>query len=244
MGHGRFLVFYLLAVRARRARAGLGRPRDADAVVGASGAIAGVMGAYFVLFPHSRVLVLVVPGDLSSTSSRSRPCSSWACGSCSQVAERPRAHADAAPWAASRSGRTSAGSSPASPRVWVFRRRERLRVRRGGAADSASARLRGARRARRAPSSMISFSNSRSNSAAGIIVRRRRRSSTCSVSACWRTSSFCTSGSDDLRHARPRRGRSTPRRRRPAPVAVATPPLAVAGVVEHRRFGGHVPVCS
>jgi membrane associated rhomboid family serine protease len=28
-------------------------------MVGASGAIAGVMGAYFVLFPHSRVLTLV-----------------------------------------------------------------------------------------------------------------------------------------------------------------------------------------
>ena len=28
-------------------------------MVGASGAIAGVMGAYFVMFPHSRVLTLV-----------------------------------------------------------------------------------------------------------------------------------------------------------------------------------------
>jgi membrane associated rhomboid family serine protease len=59
VGHGRFLVFYLLCGIA----AALGQiamdPTSTLPTVGASGAIAGVMGAYFVLYPHSRVLTLI-----------------------------------------------------------------------------------------------------------------------------------------------------------------------------------------
>ena len=59
MGHGRFIVFYLLC----GAGAALGHvaldPRSALPTIGASGAIAGVMGAYLVLYPRSRVLTLV-----------------------------------------------------------------------------------------------------------------------------------------------------------------------------------------
>jgi membrane associated rhomboid family serine protease len=59
LGHGRFALFYLLC----GAAAGLGQvaahPSSAVPVSGASGAIAGVMGAYFVLFRRSRVLTLV-----------------------------------------------------------------------------------------------------------------------------------------------------------------------------------------
>ena len=59
LGHGRFLVFYLLcgagAVMGQVAIA----PQSTLPVIGASGAIAGVMGAYFVLYPHSRVLTLI-----------------------------------------------------------------------------------------------------------------------------------------------------------------------------------------
>jgi membrane associated rhomboid family serine protease len=59
MGHLRFLVFYLLC--------GLGAaglhvaldPHSLVPTVGASGAIAGVLGAYFLLFPRARVLTLV-----------------------------------------------------------------------------------------------------------------------------------------------------------------------------------------
>jgi membrane associated rhomboid family serine protease len=58
LGHGRFLFFYLLCgFVAAFAQTAL----NADSVVpmvGASGAIAGVMGAYLVLYPHSRVLML------------------------------------------------------------------------------------------------------------------------------------------------------------------------------------------
>src|SRR4029077_14639641 len=35
------------------------RPQSTLPTIGASGAIAGVMGAYFVLYPHSRVLTLI-----------------------------------------------------------------------------------------------------------------------------------------------------------------------------------------
>jgi len=59
MGHGRFLVFYLLCgVAAALAQAAL-NPDSVVPMVGASGAIAGVMGAYFVLYPHSRIVTLV-----------------------------------------------------------------------------------------------------------------------------------------------------------------------------------------
>jgi membrane associated rhomboid family serine protease len=59
LGHGRFLVFYLLCGSA----AALGQfaiDRESTLpIIGASGAIAGIMGAYFVLYPHSRVLTLI-----------------------------------------------------------------------------------------------------------------------------------------------------------------------------------------
>jgi rhomboid family protein len=59
LGHGRFLMFYLLC----GILAALGQlavdPSSTVPMIGASGAIAGVMGAYFVLYPRSRVLTLV-----------------------------------------------------------------------------------------------------------------------------------------------------------------------------------------
>jgi membrane associated rhomboid family serine protease len=60
LGHGRFLVFYVLSgAIAALVHTSL-FPDSAIPVVGASGAIAGVMGAYLVLFPHSRILVLIL----------------------------------------------------------------------------------------------------------------------------------------------------------------------------------------
>jgi membrane associated rhomboid family serine protease len=58
-GHGRFLVFYLLCGCAAAGGQILMNSASLLPTIGASGAIAGVMGAYFVLFPHSRVLTLV-----------------------------------------------------------------------------------------------------------------------------------------------------------------------------------------
>ncbi len=58
LGHGRFIVFYLLCgVAAALAQVAL-NPESLLPMVGASGAIAGVMGAYLVLYPRSRVLML------------------------------------------------------------------------------------------------------------------------------------------------------------------------------------------
>ncbi len=58
LGHGRFAVFYLACgFIAACAQTSL-NPDSLIPMVGASGAIAGVMGAYLVLYPHSRVLML------------------------------------------------------------------------------------------------------------------------------------------------------------------------------------------
>jgi membrane associated rhomboid family serine protease len=59
LGHSRFTLFYLVC----GTTAALGQmvvdPTSTLPTIGASGAIAGVMGAYFVLYPQSRVLTLV-----------------------------------------------------------------------------------------------------------------------------------------------------------------------------------------
>ena len=58
-GHGRFVVFYLLCGIAAAMGQVLINPTSMLPTIGASGAIAGVMGAYFVLYPQSRVLTLI-----------------------------------------------------------------------------------------------------------------------------------------------------------------------------------------
>jgi len=59
MGHGRFLVFYLLCGIAAALARTITAPDSTVPMVGASGAIAGVMGAYFVLYPRSRIVTLL-----------------------------------------------------------------------------------------------------------------------------------------------------------------------------------------
>ena len=59
MGHGRFFLFYLACGVVAALAETWSSPDSFLPMVGASGAIAGVMGAYFVMFPHSRVLVLL-----------------------------------------------------------------------------------------------------------------------------------------------------------------------------------------
>lgn len=59
LGHGRFLLFYVGCGAAAAIGQTLSNPTSLVPMIGASGAIAGVMGAYFVLFPHSRVLTFV-----------------------------------------------------------------------------------------------------------------------------------------------------------------------------------------
>jgi membrane associated rhomboid family serine protease len=59
MGSGRYLVFYLLCGLAASAAQFFANPTSAMPTIGASGAIAGVFGAYFVLYPTARVLTLI-----------------------------------------------------------------------------------------------------------------------------------------------------------------------------------------
>ena len=59
MGPYRFLFFYLSCGLAGSLAHLYTNPASTIPAFGASGAIAGVMGAYFVLFPRSRVIVLI-----------------------------------------------------------------------------------------------------------------------------------------------------------------------------------------
>jgi membrane associated rhomboid family serine protease len=59
VGHVRFAAFYLLCGLVAAVGQIFMDPEAALPMIGASGAIAGVMGAYFVLYPRSRVLTLI-----------------------------------------------------------------------------------------------------------------------------------------------------------------------------------------
>ena len=59
MGHGRYLTFYLLCGTAAALAQTITDPDSLVPMVGASGAIAGVMGAYLVLYPRSRIVTLL-----------------------------------------------------------------------------------------------------------------------------------------------------------------------------------------
>jgi membrane associated rhomboid family serine protease len=59
LGHARYAFFYMLCGMAAGATQALINPASGVPVVGASGAIAGVSGAYFLFFPRARVVTLV-----------------------------------------------------------------------------------------------------------------------------------------------------------------------------------------
>jgi membrane associated rhomboid family serine protease len=61
IGHGKFLAFYLLAGLAATFAQYTFNPASGIPNVGASGAIAGVLGAYLLMFPQARVNVLIGP---------------------------------------------------------------------------------------------------------------------------------------------------------------------------------------
>ncbi len=62
LGHGRYLVFYFIGGITASLAHIISNPTSVVPTVGASGAIAGVLGAYFVNFPRSRILALVPIG--------------------------------------------------------------------------------------------------------------------------------------------------------------------------------------
>ena len=67
MGHLRFVFFYLLSGSAAVLAQGLAAPASTIPMIGASGAISGVLGAYLLLYPHARVLVLIPLGFYTRT---------------------------------------------------------------------------------------------------------------------------------------------------------------------------------
>ncbi len=62
MGHARFVIFYLLCGVAAAVGQAWMHPDSQIPMIGASGAISGVLGAYLLLYPHARVLTVVPLG--------------------------------------------------------------------------------------------------------------------------------------------------------------------------------------
>src|SRR5882724_6051104 len=62
VGHGRFLLFYLLCGGLAAVAQAVVSPTSGVPMVGASGAISGILGAYLLLFPYARVLTLLIIG--------------------------------------------------------------------------------------------------------------------------------------------------------------------------------------
>ncbi|HHL39247.1 MAG TPA: rhomboid family intramembrane serine protease [Deltaproteobacteria bacterium] len=59
LGHLRFLLFYLFTGAVASLAHIMAEPSSSMPMVGASGAVAGVLGAYFLVFPRARILTLL-----------------------------------------------------------------------------------------------------------------------------------------------------------------------------------------
>jgi len=64
MGHARFLVFYLACGIAASFAQALAEPQLTMPMVGASGAISGVLAAYVLIYPQARIRVIIPLGFL------------------------------------------------------------------------------------------------------------------------------------------------------------------------------------
>jgi membrane associated rhomboid family serine protease len=62
MGPGRFVLFYVVCGVVAALAQALPDPTSQIPMVGASGAVSGVLGAYLLLYPHARVLTLIPLG--------------------------------------------------------------------------------------------------------------------------------------------------------------------------------------
>lgn len=67
MGHARFILFYLVCGAAAAFAQALPDPSSEIPMIGASGAISGVLGAYVLLYPHARVIVVIPLGLMFPT---------------------------------------------------------------------------------------------------------------------------------------------------------------------------------
>ncbi len=59
LGHFKFIIFYLLMVISASGVQILSDTSSMIPVIGASGGVAGILGAYFVLYPYSRIITFV-----------------------------------------------------------------------------------------------------------------------------------------------------------------------------------------
>ncbi|RQW85742.1 MAG: rhomboid family intramembrane serine protease [Geobacter sp.] len=59
LGRFRFVIFYFACGIAGAAGQVISAPHSSIPMIGASGAVAGVMGAYLILYPHARILTLL-----------------------------------------------------------------------------------------------------------------------------------------------------------------------------------------
>ena len=60
LGHMRFMLFYLLSGIVAAAFQFFYDPASAVPMIGASGAISGILGAYLVLYPHARIKTILI----------------------------------------------------------------------------------------------------------------------------------------------------------------------------------------
>lgn len=62
LGYAKFIIFYLLCGVAAAYSHALTSPGSMTPMIGASGAVSGILGAYILLFPHARVHTLIFLG--------------------------------------------------------------------------------------------------------------------------------------------------------------------------------------
>jgi len=67
LGHVRFIFFYLLCGVIAAYSHALSAPGSAIPMIGASGAVSGILGAYLLLFPYARVHTLIFLGFFVQT---------------------------------------------------------------------------------------------------------------------------------------------------------------------------------
>ncbi|HHU75372.1 MAG TPA: rhomboid family intramembrane serine protease [Firmicutes bacterium] len=67
LGHAGYLLFYLAAGVAASLAHVFTEPASPVPVIGASGAIAGVLGSYFIFYPRARILTLIPIGFFITT---------------------------------------------------------------------------------------------------------------------------------------------------------------------------------
>lgn len=67
LGHLRFLTFYIFSGIVAAYSHAITEPNSTIPMIGASGAVSGILGAYILLFPHARVHTLIFLGFFVTT---------------------------------------------------------------------------------------------------------------------------------------------------------------------------------